>query len=208
VKAGMGAGLSALIVGLQPVLTALWLSYRGAGGVSIHQWIGLVFGFAGLVLVVSGKLVHSTEASGAAIIFAVIALLSITAGTLYQKRFVASCDVRAANTVQLMAALVVTLPFALWESEPIEWTSSLAIALGWSVLGLTIGGSSLLYLLIQRGAAAAVSSLMYLVPPVTAIMAWVLFSEPISWAMLLGIVVTATGVALVVRPPLKQLETK
>jgi drug/metabolite transporter (DMT)-like permease len=208
VKAGMGAGFSALIVGLQPVLTALWLSYWGSGRISSRQWTGLVLGFTGLVLVVSGKLGHSAEVSSAAIACAVIALLSITAGTLYQKRFVTLCDVRTANAVQLVAALAVTWPLAVLESEPVQWTGTMMLAMGWSVIGLTVGGSSLLFLLIQRGAAASVSSLMYLVPPCTAVMAAMLFSEPISMTMATGILATAIGVALVVRPASKRRETK
>ena len=130
-----------------------------------------------------------------------MALVSITTGTLYQKRFVKPCDVRSANAVQLMAAYLVTLPLALMEAEPALWNSEMTYALVWSVLALTLGGSSLFYILIQRGAAAAVTSLMYLVPPTTAVMAWVLFNEPITLVTLAGIAVTAVGVSLVVRPP-------
>ena len=141
------------------------------------------------------------------LLFALIALLSITAGTLYQKRFVAPCDVRTANLVQLAAAFVVTAPLALLEVEAMRWTGpqgwnlELAGAMAWSVLGLTLGGSSLLYLLIQRGAATAVTSLMYLVPPTTALMAWLLFDEPITPVIVAGIALTAIGVSLVVRAP-------
>ena len=131
----------------------------------------------------------------------IMALVSITTGTLYQKRFVKPCDVRTANAVQLMAAYVVTLPIALMETEPALWNAEMTWALAWSVLALTLGGSSLFYILIQRGAAAAVTSLMYLVPPTTAVMAWVLFNEPITLVTLAGIAVTAVGVSLVVRPP-------
>lgn len=198
VKAGMGSGLVALIVGLQPVLTAFWLSSTG-GHVTRRQWLGLALGFAGLVLVVSQKFGAGGEADAFNLTCALFALLSITAGTLYQKRHVESCDVRSANTVQLMAALVVTLPFALFETEAIQWTSEFIAAMAWSVLALTIGGSSLLYILIQRGAATAVTSLLYLVPPTTALMAWVLFSEPITMVTLLGTALTAFGVSLVVR---------
>jgi drug/metabolite transporter (DMT)-like permease len=127
--------------------------------------------------------------------------LSITVGTLYQKRYVQACDVRSANTVQLIAALLVTLPLALLESESMRWNVELAGALAWSVLVLTLGGSSLLYLLIQRGAAAKVTSLMYLVPPCTALIAWVLFDEPINGFTVAGIALTALGVSLVVRAP-------
>jgi len=207
VKAGMGSGLSSLIVGFQPVLTAIWLSYslRGSDqpGVSRRQWLGLLLGFVGLLMVVWRKLTlgspmdHVTSLNMA---FAVGALFSITIGTLYQKRFVQPCDVRSANTVQIMAALAITVPLALAETELMQWNPELVGAMAWSVLGLTVGGSSLLYVLIQRGAAASVTSLMYLVPPTTAIMAWVLFGETITAATLIGTALTALGVSLVVRP--------
>jgi len=206
VKAGMGAGLSALIVGLQPVLTAIWLSSTG-GRVTGRQWLGLLLGFAGLVLVVLRKLMYQAPddmVTAFNVGFAVLALFSITAGTLYQKRFVQACDVRTANTVQLLAAFLLTLPLALLlEVEPMQWNSQLMGAMAWSVLVLTIGGSSLLYMLIQRGAAASVTSLMYLVPPCTAVIAWVLFSEPLTLTSLAGIALTALGVSLVVRPARK-----
>ena len=200
VKLGMGSGLSSLIVGLQPVLTALWLASTGYRIVP-RQWLGLVLGFIGLVLVVSRKFGAGGEANWVNLSLAVGALLSITIGTLYQKRFVTSCDVRSANTVQLGAALLVTLPLAALELEAIRWNAELVGAIAWSVLALTLGGSSLLYLLIQKGAAASVTSLMYLVPPVTAFIAWILFAEPITLTTVLGTLLTALGVALVVRQP-------
>jgi len=198
VKAGMGSGLVALIVGMQPVLTAVWLSSLGSR-VTPRQWCGLGFGFAGLLLVVSGKFGQGGEATWWTLACAIGALFSITAGTLYQKRFVAPCDVRTANTIQLAAACIVTLPLALMESEVVRWNLQSAGAMTWSVLGLTLGGSSLLYLLIQLGAATAVTSLFYLVPPVTAGMAWLLFAEPITAVTVAGTVLTALGVSLVVR---------
>lgn len=206
VKAGMGSGLSSLVVGLQPVLTAIWLSRLGGSHsrVSARQWLGLALGFAGLVMVVWRKFEGGTPGDTATafnLMAALTALLCITVGTLYQKRFVRSCDVRTANTTQLIAALLVTLPLALLEAEPMQWNGQLAGAMAWSVLGLTLGGSSLLYLLIQRGAAASVTSLMYLVPPCTAAIAWLLFDEPITPLTLLGTAITALGVALVVRAP-------
>jgi drug/metabolite transporter (DMT)-like permease len=200
VKAGMGSGLSSLIVGLQPVLTAVWLSATGSQHhVTRRQWVGLVLGFAGLVLVVSRKFGQGAEADWLNLSFAVLALLSITTGTLYQKRHVTPCDVRSANAVQLAAALVVTLPLTLLEVETMQWNAELLGAMAWSVLALTLGGSSLLYLLIQRGAATSVTSLLYLVPPTTAFMAWLLFAEPITLMTLLGTLLTALGVGLVVR---------
>ena len=204
VKAGMGSGLSALIVGIQPVLTAIWLSAFGSAAhrVSARQWLGLGLGFAGLVLVVWRKLTEGSPGdmvTAVNLAWAVGALLCITAGTLYQKRWVAPCDVRSANTVQLIAAAIVTAPLAWLEPEAMQWNAQSLGALAWSVLGLTLGGSSLLYLLIQRGAAASVASLMYLVPPTTAVMAWLLFGEPITVTTVAGIALTALGVALVVR---------
>lgn len=199
VKLGMGAGLAALLVGLQPVLTAMWVSSRG-GAVSTRQWGGLALGFAGLTLVVWHKL-GIGEINWVNFLLALGALLSITAGTLYQKRFLAPCDVRVAGAVQMFAALLVTFPLALLEREQMNWSPQLFGAMAWSVLALTLGGSSLLYMLIQRGAAASVSSLMYLVPPVTAFIAWVLFAEPITAVTIGGTVLTAVGVALVVRQP-------
>lgn len=198
VKAGMGSGLIALIVGLQPVLTAFWLSATGSH-VTRRQWAGLLLGFAGLVLVVSRKFGAGGEATTFNLSLGVFALLCITTGTLYQKRFVTACDVRSANTVQLLAALIVTLPLALLEAEPIRWNAEFIGAMAWSVLVLTVGASSLLYMLIHRGAATAVTSLLYLVPPATAMMAWVLFAEPITPTTLVGTALTALGVSLVVK---------
>jgi len=207
VKAGMGSGLSALIVGIQPVLTAIWLSAMASGGGQHHvtrrQWLGLLLGFVGLVMVVSRKFVQGTPLDHVTpqnMAWAVMALLAITTGTLYQKRFVKPCDVRTANTVQLTAAAAVTIPLAWLEPEGMQWNGQLMGAMAWSVLGLTLGGSSLLYLLIQRGAAATVASLMYLVPPTTAFIAWVLFGEQITALTLVGTAITAVGVSLVVRP--------
>ena len=204
VKAGMGAGTAALIVGLQPVLTALWQSRstgdgRTGGAVSARQWVGLALGLAGVVLVLWPKL-GGGELTWLSLGLALLALLCITCGTLYQKRFVQPCDVRTANLLQLAAALAVTLPLATLEPGSIELEPALVGAMAWSVFGLTLGGSSLLYLLIQRGAATAVSSLMYLVPPCTALMAWMLFGDAFTPLMALGLAFTAAGVAFVTAP--------
>lgn len=204
VKAGIGAGTVALLVGLQPVLTALWLSLHGArdgahgARVTTPQWLGLGLGLGGLTLVVWHKL-GGGEVTPWNLALAVFALLSITSGTLYQKRFVSPCDVRTAAAIQLAAAFVATLPLALLETEPVVWHAQMIGAMAWSVLALTLGGSSLLYLLIQRGAATAVTSLMYLVPPCTAALAWLLFDEAFTASMLIGMLLTVGGVVLVVR---------
>ena len=204
VKHGIGAGTVALLVGLQPVLTALWLTWSTSGTdthrVSPRQWMGLTLGLTGLALVVWHKL-GAGEVNALNLGLSVFALLSITIATLYQKRFVQSCDVRTANLVQLLAALAISLPLAMLETEVVVWHPHLVGAILWSVFGLTLGGSSLLYLLIQRGAATQVTSLMYLVPPCTAVLAWLIFNEVLTPSMGGGMALTAIGVALVVRSP-------
>ena len=211
VRGGIGAGTVALLVGLQPLLTALWMAGPGTvagstgaadapAGVTPRQWAGLALGLAGLVLVVWRKL-GGAELTASNFGLAMLALLSITVGTLYQKRHVGPCDVRTASLVQLVAALAVTLPLAWFERDPVVLHPQLVGALAWSVLALTLGGSSLLYLLIQRGAATEVTSLMYLVPPCTAALAWLLFDEAFTLPMLAGLALTAAGVWLVTTQP-------
>ncbi|MBK7501872.1 MAG: DMT family transporter [Polaromonas sp.] len=208
VKYGMGSGLVALLVGFQPILTALWLTYAADStsnhphakhAVTKRQWLGLLLGLAGLVLVVARKFNDTNEVSALTLGAAMLALFSITAGTLYQKRYVQPTDVRTANVTQLTAALLVTLPLCLFETEAIVWNAPFLASMAWAVLALTLGGSSLMFMLVQRGAATSVTSLLYLVPPTTALMAWFLFNESITTVTLLGIALTAVGVSLVVR---------
>ena len=208
VKAGIGAGTVALLVGLQPVLTALWVtataSRPGSGvagvatRVSPQQWLGLLLGLVGLAFVVWPKM-GTGEVTPANLALAFIALLGITIGTLYQKRYVAPCDVRSASAVQMLAALVISAPIAFFEPEAMDWHPNLVAAMAWSVGILTLGGSSLLYLLIQRGAATRVASLMYLVPPCTALLAALMFGETLGARVLIGLLLTALGVWLVVQ---------
>ncbi len=202
VKHGLGAGTVSLIVGLQPLLTALWLAGTGvhARQVTARQWLGLALGLAGLLLVVGRKL-GLGEVTPWNLAAAVCALLAITTGTLYQKRFVAPCDVRTAGVVQLAASLLLSLPLAWWEPGAITLHPEFIGAMAWSVGVLTLGGSSLLYLLVQRGAATRVTSLMYLVPPCTAVLAWWLFGEALTVTVVAGLALAALGVWLVVRPP-------
>ncbi len=198
VKAGIPAGTVALIVGLQPLLTALWVSSRGQHRVLPLQWLGLTLGLAGLALVVWPKLGRG-EVTGFNLSLSALALLSITVGTLYQKRHVQPTDVRTANFVQLGAALIVSWPLALLEPGGMQWQPELLVALAWSVLGLSLGGSSLLFMLIQRGAATRVTSLFYLVPPCTAVLAWFLFDEQMAGLAWAGMALCAVGVGLVRR---------
>jgi drug/metabolite transporter (DMT)-like permease len=203
VKLGIGAGTSALIVGLQPVLTALWIALSGQGQqATARQWLGLALGLAGLVLVVWDKLGQG-EVTPWNLGLCLLALACITTATLYQKRFVAACDVRTASIVQLAAAFAVVMPLAWLESEPVRPAPALLGAMAWSVLALTLGASSLLYMMVQRGAATRVTSLMYLVPPCTALLGWLLFDELLTPLVLAGLALAALGVGLVVRAPLK-----
>ena len=168
VKLGMSAGLSALIVSLQPIATALWLSSRGAT-VSRHQWLGLLLGLVGLAFVLSEKL-GTLEIALIPMLWITLAFASITVGTLYQKAWIQPCDVRTAVFVQMIAALLVSLPLASLEGFAITWHRDTLMALAWSVLGLTMGASSLMYIMIQRGAVSRVTAVLYLVPPTTAVM--------------------------------------
>jgi drug/metabolite transporter (DMT)-like permease len=202
VRAGIPAGTVALIVGLQPLLTAVWVSARGQHRVAPLQWLGLLLGLAGLVLVVWPKM-GTGQVTGLNLALSLLALAAITVGTLYQKHHVRPVDVRTANAVQLAAALLVSLPLAAWETGTLHWNTEVVVALGWSVFGLSLGGSSLLMLLIQRGAATRVTSLMYLVPPCTSVLAWGLFGEtmgPSAWA---GMALCAVAVGLVLRTGLR-----
>ena len=193
IRLGMGAGLAALIVGMQPVLTAVlgqWLGDRP----NLRQWAGLALGLVGVAMVVGNRL--GNELTPVSLSWAVLGLVSITAGTIYQRRFCPAIDLRVGSALQFGAALVVTLPFAfLFETRDVMWTPQFIGALAWSVLALSIGSVSLLFLLIRRGAATRVASLMYLTPGVTAVMAWLLFREPLTLVMILGLVVSAVGVA-------------
>lgn len=195
---GMSAGLSALIVGTQPILTALAGSAIGER-VSARQWLGLMLGFGGVGMVVWNKLGFAGFGLDA-VACSVGALASITAGTLYQKRYCGAQDLRTQSVVQFVAASLVLLPLSLaFETRPVVWAPPLLFALAWLVLVLSLGATTLLLILIRRGAATTVSSLMYLVPPVTALIAWLLFGERFPPLALLGMVVAVAGVALVVR---------
>src|SRR5664279_2590527 len=192
------AGLSALIPGLQPILTSTianrWLGER----VTPLQWTGLLLGLAGVVLILhncpmSGEACWGWLASG-------VSLVSITLGTLYQRRYCGDIDWRAGNLVQYIA---VTIFFAagawLFESNVVHWTSEFVLSVIWLAVVLSIGSIGLLYWLIRRSAATSVASLFYLVPAVTALMAFILFGEQIDGIAMAGMVASAAAVFLVNR---------
>jgi drug/metabolite transporter (DMT)-like permease len=203
IKLGMPAGLSALIVGLQPILTAFAAPLVGER-VRGRQWIGLLFGLCGVALVVANK-ISLSGLSWQSIALAVLALLSITVGTLYQKRYCPTFDLRTGTVIQFGASIVVLLPFAIaFENldaglTNVQWTANFIGALLWSILALSIGAIFLLFALIRKSAATQVTSLLYLTPPTTAVMAWVMFGEAFSIVGMLGMVLAVIGVALVVR---------
>jgi drug/metabolite transporter (DMT)-like permease len=190
------AGLSALIPGLQPILTSTlanrWLGER----VTPLQWAGLLLGLAGVVLILhdrpmSGEAGWGWFASG-------VSLVSITLGTLYQRRYCGRIDWRAGNLVQYMAvAIFFGIGAWLFENRVVHWTSEFILALIWLAVVLSLGSIGLLYWLIRRSAATSVASLFYLVPVVTAVMAYVLFGERLDAVAISGMVACAAAVFLV-----------
>ena len=205
IKLGMPAGLTALIVGMQPILTAAAAPLIGER-VRPLQWVGLLLGLSGVGLVVVAKL-GLAGVSPAALGLCLLALLSITAGTLYQRRFCPRFDLRTGTTIQFAATALALIPLAIWleDLDPalssVTWSIDFMVAWLWSVFALSIGAIFLLFTLIRRSQATEVTSLMYLTPPTTAIMAWLLFGESFSILGLVGMVVAVTGVAFVVKKP-------
>jgi drug/metabolite transporter (DMT)-like permease len=203
IKIGMPAGLSALIVGMQPILTAVAAPLIGER-VRPRQWIGLLLGLSGVALVVYAK-ISLAGLSPASIGYCLLALLSITVGTMYQRRYCPQFDLRTGTLIQFAATVAALLPFAILLEQfdlslsKVQWTTSFAAALLWSVLALSIGAIFLLFKLIRRSEATQVTSLLYLTPPTTAIMAWLLFGEALGAAGLVGMAVAVTGVVFVVK---------
>ena len=203
IKMGMPAGLSALIVGMQPVLTAFAAPLIGEK-VRGRQWIGLIFGLCGVALVVANK-ITMIGLTWQSIALCVMALLSITIGTMYQKRNCPHFDLRTGTIIQFAASSVVILPFAIWLEDlspalqSVQWTSNFIAALLWAILALSIGSIFLLFTLIRKSAATQVTSLLYLTPPTTALMAWAAFGEVFSLIGLVGMLLAVIGVVFVVK---------
>jgi drug/metabolite transporter (DMT)-like permease len=194
---GLPAGLTALIVSLQPILTSTlanrWLGER----VVPQQWIGLLLGLMGVYLVVHEKTIGG-DTPPVAWLAALVALTGITLGTLYQKRFGGGIDWRSGFAIQYgAAACLFAFGAFMIETRAVQWTGEFLFALAWLVLVLSFGAIWLLYFLIRRSAATRVASLFYLTPPFTALMAWALFGERLGWLALIGMAVCVTGVFLV-----------
>jgi drug/metabolite transporter (DMT)-like permease len=195
ISRGLPAGVASLVVGVQPLLTAVGAGWILGDSVSKRQWIGLLLGFLGVGFVVFNKL--GTGFGVDALLPAVVALLGITAGTLYQKRHCAAFDWRTGAVAQFLPTAVVTgLLAALTESFRVDWTGEFVFALGWLVLVLSLGAISLLNWLIRHSDAVNIASLFYLVPPCTAVVAWLLFGETFSGLATVGMVLAVWGVYL------------
>ena len=196
IRLGLPAGVTALVVGLQPVLTALGAGLFLRERVGTTQWAGLALGLAGVVLVVANKVAGGPSATSL-LVPAVIALVGITAGTLYQKRFCASFDLRTGSVIQFLPCLVATALLASrTETMVVHWTPAFVFALGWLVLVLSVGAVSLLNVLIRSGSAVNVASLFYLTPPTTALIAWAMFGETLTGLALAGMALAVAGVWL------------
>ena len=196
IRLGLPAGVTALVVGLQPVLTALGAGVVLRERVRATQWAGLALGLAGVVLVVANKVACGPSAA-ALLVPAVVSLVGITAGTLYQKRFCGAFDLRTGSVIQFLPCLVVTALVA-WRTETmvVHWTPAFTFALAWLVLVLSVGAVSLLNMLIRSGSAVNVASLFYLTPPTTALIAWAMFGETLTGLALGGMVLAVAGVWL------------
>jgi drug/metabolite transporter (DMT)-like permease len=195
IAGGMSAGMAAMLVGLQPILTVLlargWLGER----VVPRQWLGLALGLAGVWLVVRHKVEPTDDSAG--LIAIALALVGISVGTLYQKRYCSRVDLRCGAVIQFAACALVYLPIVLaFEHAPVRWTPQFVFALGWAVIVLSVGAVSLLYWLLRHGAASNVAGLFFLVPAVTAVMAWLMFGERLDAVAVAGMVLISVGVAL------------
>lgn len=195
---GMPAGICALIVGLQPMLTALLAGPALGERILPRHWTGLAVGFAGVVIVVLPGLAGKAAGIDAATLAAcLVAVAAMSAGTVWQKRFVGGLDLVTGTLWQYLGAAMLALAVAVpLETHAVTINGELVFALAWLVLVLSIGAVFLLMYLIREGEISKVSSLFYLVPAVTAVMAWLLFGEALAPVQVVGMAVTTLGVAL------------
>ena len=186
IELGVPAGLTAILVGLQPLLTALLAIFVLNATVTRVQWFALTLGFVGLICVLGSSLTLKSI-SVTAISYTLLALLGITIGTLYQKRFCQGQALLPSVFWQYIASLLVFLPIAYLEPmRPVEWNITFIITLTWLVLALSVVAILLLLYMIEQGEASKVTAYLYLVPPVTTLEAWLLFDEQLSWLSVIG----------------------
>ncbi|ODR91611.1 peptide ABC transporter ATP-binding protein [Sinorhizobium alkalisoli] len=195
---GVPAGISGIIAGLQPLMTAVAAPYLIGENITRVQRLGLALGFSGIALAVLPKvLAIDADISLFPVAVNVLGMGAVTYGTLYQKRHLQTGDIRAIATLQYAGALIVTVPMALTlEDMRVTWSVELVAALAWSVLGLSMGAIALLLYLIRRGQVSRAASLIYLVPPLAAVEAALLLGEALTWPMIVGTVIAVTGVYL------------
>jgi len=199
IEAGIPAGLTAIIVGLQPLFTAMLAMFLLKAVVSRAQWIALFLGLAGLILVVSASL-DLSNVSVDALFFAFVALVGITLGTLYQKQFCQKQPLLPAVCWQYIASLLVFVPLVfIGESQPIQWQLEFILSLTWLVLGLSVVAMLLLMYMVEQGGTAKVTAYFYLVPPVTAIETWLLFDEQLALSSIIGMALCALSVYVVTK---------
>ena len=198
----MPAGLASLLVGLQPIFTALLLVGGNKKKFQSTQWIGLLIGLVGITLVLSGDLAWDSGSSKLiALSMSLLALCGITFGTLYQKHYCQGTDILWSSLIQYIAASIVFAPYALlFETMSVQWDIRLFMVLAWLVFGLSCCAVLLLLYMVQQGAAESVASIFYLVPPVTAIQSWILFDEKLGLSGLFGFVLAALAICLVTIP--------
>ena len=196
ISQGVPAGISALILGLQPIVTSTLANCFVGEKVTRLQWVGLVLGLVGVSLVLHDRgIVLAGSVLGWVASF--LSLIGITLGTLYQKRYCGDIDWRTGNLIQYTGAGVLfTLGAFAFETREIHWSGELIFAMAWLVLVLSIAAVGLMYWLIRRSAATGFASLFYLVPVVTALFAYILFDERLDAISILGMVICAGGVAL------------
>jgi drug/metabolite transporter (DMT)-like permease len=199
ISKGVPTGISALIPGMQPILISTIANRWMGETVTRLQWLGLVFGLIGVVLVLHDRNILAAS-STLGWIASFTSLIGISLGTLYQKRYCGAIDWRTGNLVQYLGAMVLFgLAAFAFETREIQWTGELVFALTWLVVVLSIVAIGLMYWLIRRWAATGFASLFYLVPAVTALMAFMLFGEKLDALSIAGMVVCAVGVFLVNR---------
>lgn len=193
ISMGLPTGVAALVVGLQPLLVAVGAGWFLNERVLQRQWLGLILGLAGVILVLANKL--GADFALQALLPCVISLLSITCGNLYQKRFCPQFDWRTGAIAQFVPTMLLTgIAASLTESMHIDWVPEMVFAMGWLVLVLSLGAVSLLNWLIRNNNAVNVASLFYLVPPCTSIVAWLLFGETFATIALAGMGLVVWGV--------------
>lgn len=191
---GAPAGLTALITGLHPLLTAMLALPLLHERLVARQWAGIAVGFVGVALIVAPKMQGVAAVPLVAILAALVATLGFTLGNLWQKHSKPAMDLRVNATIQYMGALGFTAPIAFaTEAGRFDWSPALWGALAWAVFGLSVGGISILLILLKRGAASKVAPLLYLSPPLAALMALFLFQEPITAIQLVGMVLAVGG---------------